>query len=115
VDYKTGRFALGKDEVKEDLQLGAYYLALHRDQNLKGHGKVSYLQLSYIGKPYQEGFSRRGFSPPEGYGEWAERTITELIGRIRSERFEPDPEADCQWCRFKTICPMWPEGGEAVR
>jgi RecB family exonuclease len=118
VDYKTGRGYPTEEEVKEDLQLAAYYLAVKRTPELAELGEPSYLQLAYIGIPNsRDGFKRLAVSPAqrEDYEGWAEDTITGLVGEIRSEQFAPDPEADCMWCRFKAICPMWPEGGEAVR
>ncbi len=116
VDYKTGRWAPTKEETEKNLQLGAYFLAMLRDPELSKLGKTGYLQLSYLGAMRgDDGFARVGFPPPENYGEWAEQTITELVARIRAESFAPNPAADCRWCDFKPICPLWPQGQEAVR
>ena len=77
-------------------------------------GKTGFLQLSYLGAMRgDDGFARVLFTPGEGYEQWAEDTITELVGRIRAESFAPNPAADCRWCDFKPICPLWPEGREA--
>ncbi len=116
VDYKTGRWAPTKEETEKNLQLGAYFLAMLRDPELAKLGKTGFLQLSYLGALRgDEGFARVFFTPPEGYREWAEQTIVELVARIRAESFAPNPAADCRFCHFKPICPLWPEGGEAVR
>jgi superfamily I DNA/RNA helicase len=115
VDYKTGRYAPSKEEAQTNLQLGAYYLAMRRDPELAKLGRPGWLQLSYLGDFWNEGFKRPGFAPPEGYEEWAEGTITDLVAKIRAEDFAPNPAADCMWCEFKTLCPLWPEGGDAVR
>ncbi|MFY9586399.1 MAG: PD-(D/E)XK nuclease family protein, partial [Actinomycetota bacterium] len=115
VDYKTGRWAPSQDEVKVNLQLAAYYLAMLRDEDLKLLGKTGFLQLAYLGSFYGEGFRQPGFTPPAGYEEWAEQTIKELVAKIRAESFAPNPAADCMWCEFKSICPLWPQGAEAVR
>jgi hypothetical protein len=116
VDYKTGRWAPTKEEVRTNLQLAAYFLAMLRDEELSKLGKTGYLQLSYLGAMRGDaGFAVVGFPPPDDYGDWAEATITELVGRIRAESFAPNPAADCRWCDFKPICPLWPEGREAVR
>ena len=48
------------------------------------------------------------------YEAWAESTILELLGAVRAERFAPSPEANCMWCRFKPICPVWPQGAEVL-
>ena len=60
--------------------------------------------------------ARRGVSPKTipNYEETTEERISELLGRIRSESFAPNPEADCQFCSFSTICPRWPQGGEVA-
>jgi superfamily I DNA/RNA helicase/RecB family exonuclease len=115
VDYKTSRYAPSKEDVQTDLQLAAYYLALKRDPNLAGLGEPGMLQLAYLGKRHsREGFIRRQVAPrrEEGYEEWAEGRLRELLARVRAEEFAPSPEADCTFCRFKTICPVWPEGAE---
>jgi hypothetical protein len=31
---------------------------------------------------------------------------------VLAEDFRPNPEADCQWCKFKPLCPLWSEGKE---
>ena len=116
VDYKTGRWAPTKEETETNLQLGAYFLAMLRDPELAKLGKTGFLQLSYLGAMRgDDGFARVVFTPGDGYEQWAEQTITELVGRIRAESFAPNPAADCRWCDFKPICPLWPEGREAVR
>ena len=115
VDYKTGRYAPTKEEAEKSLQLGAYFLAMVRDPELAKLGTPGWLQLSYLGDFFRESFTPRGFPPREGYEQWAEETIRGLVAKIRAESFAPNPEADCRFCKFQPICPIWPEGGEAVR
>jgi RecB family exonuclease len=118
VDYKTGRYPISQEAVKEDLQLAAYYLAVKRDEDLSTLGEPGMLQLAYLGKEMREGgYARRNLSPTTipNYDEWAEQTLEDLAARVRAEDFAPNPEADCQWCSFKTICPVWPQGAEAIR
>ena len=117
VDYKTGRYPITDEQAKTDLQLAAYYLAVKRTPELAALGPPGYLQLAYLGKGHQrDGFARRGVSPKTipNYEETTEERISELLGRIRSESFAPNPEADCQFCSFSTICPRWPQGGEVA-
>ncbi|MFN2545369.1 MAG: PD-(D/E)XK nuclease family protein [Actinomycetota bacterium] len=117
IDYKTGRSYPTKEEAKRDLQLATYYLAAKRTPELAELGEVGYLQLAYIAIERQrEGFLRREISPRtiDGYEQWAETSIRELLTRIRSEEFAPNPEADCMFCSFKTICSRWPQGGEVA-
>jgi RecB family exonuclease len=119
VDYKTSRFPISDREAKEDLQLAAYYLALRRTPELEPLGEPGYLQLAYLGKGHQQtGFVRRDVSPKTvrpDYEAWAEERIRDLLQRIREEAFAPNPEANCDFCRFKPICPRWPEGGEVLK
>lgn len=118
VDFKTSRYAPGREEVKEDLQLAAYFLALKRTPELAGLGEPAFLELAYLGKPQRDGwFTRRQVSPRTipGYEEWAEARTRELISLVKEERFAPNPEADCRFCEFKTLCPVWRQGGEVPR
>jgi RecB family exonuclease len=115
VDYKTSRYPITERETKTDLQLAAYYLAVKRTPELAALGPPGYLQLAYLGKGHQrDGFVRRGVSPATqpGYEDAVETRILELVERIRGEEFAANPEADCTFCSFKTICPRWPEGAE---
>jgi superfamily I DNA/RNA helicase len=117
VDYKTSRYPISEAAAKEDLQLAAYYLALRRDEQLREIGKPGTLQLAYLAKASaREGYIRRGVSPGtfDAYETRAEATIVDLAARVRAEDFGPNPEADCQWCKFKSICPVWPQGAEVT-
>jgi PD-(D/E)XK nuclease superfamily len=65
----------------------------------------------YLGKPVRPD---RVFDSISEYETWAESTILELLDSIRKERFAPNPEANCMWCSFKPICPVWPQGAEVA-
>jgi len=115
LDYKTGRHPRTQRDADEDLQLATYYLAVKRDPELSALGEPKHLQLGYLGAPhYRNGFVRRDVYPGqhEGYEENAQARLEELIRRVREEDFAPSPEAECRFCSFKPICPLWPEGGE---
>jgi superfamily I DNA/RNA helicase/RecB family exonuclease len=118
VDYKTSRYPISQQAAKEDLQLAAYYLAVKRDASLNEVGEPRFLQLAYLGKADTEkGFARRSVSPGTiaNYDTWAEQTLVDLLDRVRQEDFAPNPEADCTFCAFKTICPVWPQGQEVLQ
>ena len=53
-DYKTGRNSKSEDEIKDDLQLASYYLALKRDPNLAELGEPKWVELAYLGAFYQD-------------------------------------------------------------
>ena len=38
------------------------------------------------------------------------RLIAEQRRLLAEEVYRPNPQADCFWCDFKTLCPLWPEG-----
>jgi superfamily I DNA/RNA helicase len=116
MDYKTGRWVITKEEAREDLQLGIYYLACKLDEELKKLGQPVFLQLGYLGAPRRDGFGRAEVFPSkvENYEAKVEAKVRSLLARIRAEDFAPSPDADCMFCSFKPICPMWPEGKEAL-
>lgn len=115
VDYKTGRSAPTKEEAEQDLQLAAYYLAMKRAENLRDLGAPGLLELHFLLlSRHREAYRQVRVRPREreDYEQWAEATISGLLEKVRREEFAPDPEADCFFCDFKTICPIWPQGAE---
>jgi superfamily I DNA/RNA helicase/RecB family exonuclease len=117
LDYKTSKQAVSQDEVNNSLQLGAYYLAMMRVPELRELGEPRVLELAFLFPEGSDGgYTHRAMSPERfglhEYEEWVETTIHELLALVRSERFAPNPEANCRWCHFKPICPIWPEGAE---
>ena len=49
----------------------------------------------------------------EQYRAWcgdALGLIAEQKRLIVEEVYRPNPQADCFWCDFRTLCPIWPEG-----
>ena len=116
VDYKTSRYAVTKAEAQESLQLASYYLAVKRTPELSALGEPGLLELAYPAQPYKRGgFATRSADPSQAEDYEGESTdrLTELIAAVRREDFEPEPDADCRYCRFTTICPLYPEGTEA--
>ncbi len=124
-DYKTGRAA---DVLKpeENLQLGMYYLAVNRAEELAAFRPVKAVELAYLRDPPKR--NQAAAAPfavaqlpitDRVRGEY-EQLMTErlggLIGRLgellESESYRPSPAANCWFCRFKTLCPLFPEGGE---
>jgi ATP-dependent exoDNAse (exonuclease V) beta subunit len=110
-DYKTSSSAIGWDEARESLQLAIYYLAAKADPEIAALGEPASMQLIYPKPALTRGdVQKRGQKPEE-----AEKVLERLPGLIEgvlAEDFRPNPEADCQWCRFKPLCPLWSEGKE---
>ncbi len=119
VDYKTSRYTPTQERVQESLQLGAYYLAMKRTPELAALGEPLLLELAYLFAEGSDGGYKHLSVKPErmGTGEyemWAETTIRRLLEAVRREDFAPSPEAECRWCSFKPICPVWPQGAEVT-
>jgi ATP-dependent exoDNAse (exonuclease V) beta subunit len=114
IDYKTARWAKREYELEEDLQLAIYNLAMHRDPELAKFGTPKRLELAYLGTAWRKGFKRPGIDPTKqpDYEARTEQTVNDYVAGIRAEKFAPDPEAECRFCSFKTLCPVWPQGDE---
>ena len=114
-DYKTGTNDKSEAEVREDLQLATYYLATRRDPNLARFGQPMVLELAFLARrDGRLGYKKPSFDPRrvQGFEEKTAERLQVLIDGVRNEEFAPRPDADCQWCKFKTLCPVWPEGDE---
>ncbi len=110
-DYKTSRNPVFWDEAKKSLQLAIYHLAAKSDPELSALGEPSSMQLIYPGAPLSRGdIAKRTQKPDEA--EEAIKRLPALMEGVLAEDFRPDPEADCQWCKFKPLCPLWPQGKE---
>ena len=110
-DYKTGRSVPRYEDAKSSLQLAIYYLAATRDPEIAALGKPTSMQLVYpAAKLVKNDVQKRAQTPEEA--EAALEKLPPLIDKILGEEFEPSPEADCTFCRFKPLCPLWPEGKE---
>jgi superfamily I DNA/RNA helicase len=109
-DYKTSRSELQWADAKESLQLAIYYKAAREDPELSEHGEPCSMQLVYPFKIVKGDISKRCQTPAEA--EEVLVRLPELIDGVLGEQYAPSPEADCRWCKFKPICPLWAEGRE---
>ncbi len=109
-DYKTSRNPLGWNEAKESLQLAIYYLAATSDEELIELGEPVSMQLVYPAVMSRGEVSKRCQTVDEA--KVVLETLPKLMEDALAERFNPRPEADCMWCKFKPLCPLWPEGRE---
>jgi superfamily I DNA/RNA helicase/RecB family exonuclease len=110
-DYKTSRNPIGYDEARDSLQLAIYYLAATKDPEIAAHGSPISMQLIYPGAPLAKGQVARRCQEPKDAEQVLAR-LPGLIAGVTSEDFRPSPEADCKWCDFKPLCPLWPQGRE---
>jgi superfamily I DNA/RNA helicase len=118
-DYKTGK-ARNAPDAEENLQLGIYALAVKLAEELSGFGPVKAVELAFLrDRDYHTGALKRtcmaltAEAGPAYEQEMSER-LGALIERLTalqlSEIYTPNPEANCRFCSFKTLCPLWPEG-----
>ena len=110
-DYKTSRYPIGYNEAKDSLQLAIYYLAASDDPEIAAHGPPISMQLVYPGAALQKGQVARRCQEP-GEADKVLARLPALIDGVLREDFRPSPQADCRWCDFKPLCPLWPQGRE---
>lgn len=117
IDYKTGTYAVGEAETAESLQLATYALAVGSDPELQRFAPVRSVTLAYLGaarwgRDNNIPYARPTYRPEDGYLEATRTRLRALIDGITAGRFAPTGEAECRNCRMKTLCPLWPQGGE---
>jgi superfamily I DNA/RNA helicase/RecB family exonuclease len=110
LDYKTGRTPATEEQARRSLQLAIYYLAALRDPELAALGPPVETQLVYPAQARMGRFARVSQRPEEDHPELVERRLVPLLEGAAAEAFDPSPHADCRFCAFKIICPMWPQG-----
>jgi RecB family exonuclease len=118
-DYKTGK-SRNAGQPGENLQLGIYYLAVNETPDLEDYRPVKAVQLAFLRDVDRSGniqHSTQAFlgDEPE-YRAGVQDRLTDLIDRLVQLRasgvYPPNAAANCRWCDFKSLCPMFPEGRE---
>ena len=127
-DFKTGKSDRAEDP-HQSLQLGIYYLAVKSSEALARFQPVDQVELAFLRGNWRStdaDFRKLPIHDREEAGwepEMRER-LSALIQRKKelnvSESFRPNPYANCRFCDFQTLCPLYPEGQpvfpvEAVR
>ena len=100
LDYKTGNFVPSQQALDEDRQLALYQIGLAErfaaDESVR-------LVWHYVAR----GIVRRSTRSPEQLQALRTTTIG-LIDRIReATSFEPKKSPLCNWCEYKSVCPLW--------
>jgi RecB family exonuclease len=119
-DFKTGR-ADNAGKPEDSLQLGLYYLAVQRCDDLQTFRPVAGVELAFLG-------GLRGkkelrvldwpIDPSEeaGYVSAVRGRVSELIARVRGldarGAYVASTSASCFFCSFQPLCPRYAEGGE---
>ena len=119
-DYKTGRARTAN--VEDNLQLGIYYLAVNHAPELERFRPVKAVELAFL-KDVRDGRIARAQLglPARAQEEYASGMQDRVVGLIRrleeleaTGSYRPDPSANCRYCDFKPLCPLWPEGRELL-
>jgi superfamily I DNA/RNA helicase/RecB family exonuclease len=119
-DFKTGQ-APPQQQAATSLQLGIYYLAVLESEELQEFQPIAGVELAYLKGHWKapHGIEIREWEVGSGEREQRYQTdlrerlshlIAELKRLIAEERYRPNPNADCWFCEFKSLCPLWPEG-----
>jgi len=122
-DFKTGKSDKAP-KAKDSLQLGIYYLAVNEAQELAPYRPITGVDLAYLRGKWNDAdldFKAWPISSTneEEYQTQVREHLSELIQQIRglneSETYRPSPYAECFFCDFKTLCPLFPEGQPVFR
>ncbi len=105
IDYKTGKKMPAQKDLETDLQLGLYHLALSvRWPQIKPEKITTSLYFLR----HNEKISS---VPPQDIVEQTKLRILESIRSIEKnteeDEFPATPGPLCNYCGFKSICPMW--------
>ena len=106
IDYKTGRTVPTDEEVRNNLQLAIYYLAL-----LKLWPTTQKVTLSLY---YLRPDMKVGFVADPALLEQAKVTLQDLVEQIRNTNYAPTPGRHCDYCDFKDRCPMMKHGSDVL-
>lgn len=105
IDYKTGKKMPSKEMVEEDMQLGAYTLALTtRWPHVKPEDVMTTL---YFLKHNDSVSAAHSVEKLERVKRRVLTIIREIERRMESGEFEPIPGPLCNYCGFRPLCPMW--------
>jgi RecB family exonuclease len=120
VDLKNGRTVITKSAVAGHVALGAYQAAVAAGGvcDLVGPDAVcGGAELVMLRQPDRNGWpkiqSQAPVTGPEGAGRFREH-LELAAGRLRGERFDPVPSADCETCQFRRCCSAHAHGGGSL-
>jgi len=118
-DFKTGN-PDHAPKAEESLQLGIYYLAVKESDELAEYRPVRQVELAFIkgdwknGHPLVKPTWQIEPDDEERYQAVVREALAHLIALKRelneTEVYRPNPTANCFWCDFKSLCPLFPEG-----
>ncbi len=117
-DYKTGKSDRAENPA-DNLQLGIYYLAVQESEALAEFNPVNLVELAFLRGDWKStDLQFRKWPIHDAQEEaWQTAMRERLAGLIRRKRdlnenevYRPNPYANCRFCDFHTLCPLFPEG-----
>jgi len=118
-DYKTGSPDRAP-KANQSLQLGIYYLAVLESEELREFQPVSGVELSYLKGDWRDGalvtreWTVGTADREEAYQNEMRDKLSGLVGELKRLNdtgvYRPDHQADCFFCEFQSLCPLFPEG-----
>jgi ATP-dependent exoDNAse (exonuclease V) beta subunit len=117
-DFKTGS-ADYAPRAEDSLQLGIYYLAVQECDELEVYRPVRQVELAFLKGDWRRGeLQLKAWQVTEGEEEAYQQRVKAELSRlialkrelIDTEVYRPNPLANCHWCDFKPLCPLFPEG-----
>jgi superfamily I DNA/RNA helicase len=116
-DFKTGKSDRA-EKPEDNLQLGIYYLAVQESEELAEYLPVHKVELAFLrGNWKSTQIDFRKFVVHERDDSWEQKMRERLSGLIAkkkeliaTETYRPSPYANCRFCDFRSLCPLWAEG-----
>ena len=117
-DFKTGN-PDNAPKAEESLQLGIYYLAVQECEDLAEFRPVRAVELAFLKGHWRTKETvvkawQVNAKSEEKYQALVREELSRLIAEKKrlneDEVYRPRPEAECFFCEFKTLCPLYPEG-----
>ncbi len=101
IDYKTGKKPNEK-ELNKSLQLTIYALAAHDKNSFNKELKDINLSFYYLQSPEKITLKKTEEDLIKTKDE-----IIDMVAKIRTNNFKPNPGKHCGFCAFKIICEAW--------
>ncbi len=122
-DFKTGK-PENAGKAEESLQLGIYFLAVQLCEDLAPYRPVRAVELAFVKghwrapNEYYAAVWQVGADREEGYQAAVRGALSALVAReqelLETAVYEPNPSANCRFCDFKTLCPLYAEGASPL-